>query len=63
MSEEQTPQPPAEDDWRPRSGVEQQWDPEDLAVAKGRDPTTENVELAADELADEGPSAIERTVP
>ena len=46
-----------------RTGAEQAWDPEDLAVAEGRDPTPENVERARKELAEEGPAAIERTVP
>src|SRR5690606_25953245 len=47
----------------PRTGAEQPWDPEDLAVAEGRDPTPENVERARRELEELGPSAIERTVP
>ena len=46
-----------------RTGAEQQWDPEDLAEAEGRDPTPENVARAARELAEDGPAAIERTVP
>ena len=46
-----------------RTGAEQPWDPEDLAVAQGHDPTPTNVERARRELEDEGPSAIERTVP
>jgi hypothetical protein len=46
-----------------RTGAEQPWDPEDLAVAEGRDPTPANVERARRELAEEGPAAIERTVP
>lgn len=46
-----------------RTGAEQPWDPEDLAVAEGRDPTPENVERARRELAEDGPAAIERTVP
>jgi hypothetical protein len=46
-----------------RTGAEQPWDPEDLAAAKGRDPTPSNVERARRELDDGGPSAIERTVP
>ncbi|HEX6077778.1 MAG TPA: hypothetical protein VFZ32_21285 [Micromonosporaceae bacterium] len=48
---------------QPRTGADQPWDPEDLAVAEGRDPTPENVERARRRLAEEGPSAIERTVP
>lgn len=48
---------------RGRTGAEQQWDPEDLAVAEGRDPTPRNIERAREELAEQGPSAIERTVP
>jgi hypothetical protein len=46
-----------------RTGAEQPWDPEDLAVAEGRDPTRANVERARQELADLGPAAIEKTVP
>jgi hypothetical protein len=46
-----------------RTGADQPWDPEDLAVAEGRDATPENVERARRELAEEGPAAIERTVP
>jgi hypothetical protein len=46
-----------------RTGAEQPWDPEDLAVAEGRDPTPENVERARKELEADGPAAIERTVP
>jgi len=46
-----------------RTGADQPWDPEDLAVAEGHDPTPRNVERARQELADEGPAAIERTVP
>jgi hypothetical protein len=46
-----------------RTGADQPWDPEDLAVAEGRDPTPENVERARRELAEDGPAAIERTVP
>jgi len=46
-----------------RTGAEQPWDPEDLAVAHGWDPTPANVERARRELAEWGPAAIERTVP
>jgi hypothetical protein len=46
-----------------RTGAEQPWDPEDLAVAEGKDPTPRNVRRAAQELDEEGPSAIDRTVP
>jgi hypothetical protein len=46
-----------------RTGAEQPWDPEDLAVAKGQDPTPKNVERARRELAEWGAAAIERTVP
>ncbi len=46
-----------------RSGAEQQWEPEDLAVAEGRDPTPRNIERARRELEALGPAAIERTVP
>lgn len=46
-----------------RTGAEQPWDPEDLAVAQGHDPTPENVERARRELEQDGPAAIEKTVP
>jgi hypothetical protein len=46
-----------------RTGAEQAWDPEDLAVAQGKDPTAENVARAAAELKRDGAAAIERTVP
>jgi hypothetical protein len=47
----------------PRTGAEQPWEPEDLAVAKGQDPTPENVERAREQLDRDGPEAIEKTVP
>lgn len=46
-----------------RTGAEQPWDPEDLAAAKGQDPTPRNTARARRELAQDGPAAIERTVP
>jgi hypothetical protein len=46
-----------------RTGSEQEWDPEDYAVAQGWDPTPKNVERARRELAKLGPAAIEKTVP
>ncbi len=46
-----------------RTGAEQPWDPEDLAVAKGQDPTPENVARSREELRRDGPAAIEKTVP
>jgi hypothetical protein len=46
-----------------RTGSEQPWDPEDLAIAEGRDPTPENIAWARRRLAEEGPAAIDRTVP
>lgn len=46
-----------------RTGAEQPWDPEDLAVAEGRDPTPRNIERARRELEQWGPAAIEKTVP
>ena len=46
-----------------RTGADQPWDPEDLAVAEGRDPTPANVERAREELDRDGAAAIERTVP
>ena len=46
-----------------RTGAEQEWEPADLAVAEGRDPTPENVERARLELERDGAAAIERTVP
>jgi hypothetical protein len=46
-----------------RTGAEQPWEPEDLALAQGHDPTPEHVERARHELEQDGPAAIERTVP
>lgn len=46
-----------------RTGAEQPWEPEDLAIAQGRDPTAENLERARRELERDGAAAIERTVP
>ncbi|OJF14812.1 hypothetical protein [Couchioplanes caeruleus] len=46
-----------------RTGADQPWDPEDLAVAQGRYPTPENIERARRELERDGAAAIERTVP
>lgn len=46
-----------------RTGADQPWDPEDLAIAKGQDPTPKNVERARRELAEIGPAAIEKCVP
>jgi hypothetical protein len=46
-----------------RTGAEQPWEPEDLAVAQGKDPTPENIARAGAELDRLGPAAIERTVP
>jgi hypothetical protein len=46
-----------------RTGAEQPWDPEDLAVAEGRDPTPRNIERARRELEKWGAAAIEKTVP
>jgi hypothetical protein len=46
-----------------RTGAEQPWEPEDLAVAEGHDPTPRNVERARNELRELGPAAIEKTVP
>lgn len=46
-----------------RTGADQPWDPEDLAVAEGRDPSPANIERAREELERDGAAAIERTVP
>jgi len=46
-----------------RTGSEQPWEPEDLAVAMGLDPTPQNIEKARRLLEQLGPAAIERTVP
>jgi hypothetical protein len=46
-----------------RTGADQPWDPEDLAVAHGWDPTPANVERARQELDQWGAAAIEKTVP
>jgi hypothetical protein len=49
--------------FEPRTGAEQEWEPEDLAVAEGKDPTPKHVEYARWELETLGPAAIEKTVP
>ena len=54
-------QPGQEPHWR--TGADQPWDPEDVAVAEGRDPTPKNIERARRMLEREGPAAIERIVP
>lgn len=46
-----------------RTGAKQPWEPADLAVAKGLDPTPENVERARRELDQDGAAAVEKTVP
>ncbi|MEV0733453.1 MULTISPECIES: hypothetical protein [Polymorphospora] len=46
-----------------RTGAEQPWDPEDLVMAQGGEPTPERVRRAQAELDRDGPAAIERTVP
>jgi hypothetical protein len=46
-----------------RTGAEQEWDPADVAVAEGRDPTPGNVERARQELEKDGRATIERIVP
>lgn len=46
-----------------RTGADQPWDPADVALAEGRDPTPENIERARKELEEEGPAVIERIVP
>jgi len=46
-----------------RTGADQEWDPADVAVAEGRDPTPENVERARQELERDGAATIERIVP
>jgi hypothetical protein len=46
-----------------RTGAEQPWDPEDLVLARGQDPTPENIERARRDLAEQGQAAVERTVP
>ncbi|MFJ2083464.1 hypothetical protein ACIOBK_13070 [Micromonospora chokoriensis] len=46
-----------------RTGAEQQWEPEDLVLARGQDLTPENLDKARRDLAEQGQAAIERTVP
>jgi hypothetical protein len=65
MSEaEAGPRQEAEDSSPPlRTGAEQPVDPEDLAMAQGKDPTPENVEKARQQLEDEGRVAVEKELP
>ena len=46
-----------------RTGADQLWDAEDLAVAEGHDPTPSHIRHAQEELDRLGPAAIEKTVP
>ncbi|GGM47778.1 hypothetical protein GCM10011608_35720 [Micromonospora sonchi] len=46
-----------------RTGAEQPWDPEDLVMARGQDPTPENIDRARRDLTEIGQAAIEKTVP
>lgn len=46
-----------------RTGAEQPVDPEDLAMAQGKDPTPENVEKARQQLEEEGRVALEKELP
>ena len=46
-----------------RTGSEQPWDPEDVAVAEGHTQRPADIERARRELAEDGPATIERTVP
>jgi hypothetical protein len=48
---------------QPRTGADQPWEPEDLVRSEGKDPTPERIEEARRRLAEEGPSAVEKTVP
>lgn len=46
-----------------RTGAEQPWEPEDLAAARGQDPSPDNTEQARQDLDREGQAAVEKTVP
>lgn len=46
-----------------RTGAEQPWEAEDLAKARGQDPTPSSVERAQQDLDADGPAAVERTFP
>jgi hypothetical protein len=46
-----------------RTGAEQPWEPADLAVANGEDPTPENIEKYRKILERDPAAAIEKTVP
>lgn len=54
---------PETDEVQARTGAEQPWDPEDLAAARGMDPTPDNIQRRRRELEDLGPAAVEKTVP
>jgi hypothetical protein len=60
---EESVQPVEESAPSSRTGAQQPWDPEDLAVAQGHDPTPENVKRSQEQLQREGAAAIEKTVP
>jgi hypothetical protein len=60
MDRQQEPDPEQVD---VRTGAEQPWDPEDLTAARGQDPTEANLARSRRDLDEEGPAAIEKTVP
>ncbi|MER5727826.1 hypothetical protein ABT084_05620 [Streptomyces sp. NPDC002138] len=45
------------------SGGERPYDPEDLVMARGQDPTPERLEKARELMEKEGPAVIERYLP
>ncbi|MFF2192650.1 hypothetical protein [Streptomyces sp. NPDC058157] len=61
MESETNEQPTRSD--RLFTGGERPYDPEDLVMATGHDPTPERVEKARKLIAEKGPAVIERYLP
>ncbi|MFG2877764.1 hypothetical protein ACGFYU_22665 [Streptomyces sp. NPDC048337] len=61
MDSESAEQPTRSD--RLHTGGDRPYDPEDLVMATGHDPTPEQVEKARKLIAKEGPQVIERYLP
>ncbi|MFH7593736.1 hypothetical protein WDV06_01345 [Streptomyces racemochromogenes] len=61
MESETSEQPTRSD--RLFTGGERPYDPEDLVMATGHDPTPERVEKARKLIEEKGPSVIERYLP
>ncbi|MEU7551194.1 hypothetical protein AB0B01_02335 [Streptomyces sp. NPDC044571] len=63
MESESDQQPTADRPTKLWTGGERPYDPEDLVMATGADPTPERVEKARRLIEKEGPTVIERYLP